>query len=193
MADTQRTRAAIQALFGDNVTGQVSCQDLRDFVVTVMNEEFANAGDFWAGPDEAYLLTPDTGRGWKMYSQEISLSYSIADGLSFGQIVMFASTSAWRQACASGSTSNQAMLGVMMGSYDDADTDCIILRKGLVYDSMLSASMADCNGWAVFLCSDDSAARAVISNPTLSRAIGVVISHEAGMWYFDPTWAVVGV
>jgi len=193
MADTQRTRAQLIALFADNVTGQISAQDLRDFLVTIMEDEFANPGDFWVGPDEAYLVTQDTGRGWKMYGQEISLSYSIADGLSFGQIVMFASTSAWRQACASNSIENQAMLGVMMGSYADAAVDCIILRKGLVYDSMLSASMNARNGGAVFLCSDDSAARAVISNPTQSRAIGAIISHEAGMWFFDPTWAVVGV
>ena len=37
MADTQRTRAAILALFADNVTGQTSVQDLRDYVVTIMN------------------------------------------------------------------------------------------------------------------------------------------------------------
>ena len=192
MADTQRTRAQLRALFADNVTGQISAQDLRDFLVTMMEDEFASPGDFWAGPDEAYLVTPDTGRGWKMYSQEISLSFSIADGLSFGQIVMFASTSAWRQAAASDSIFNRAMLGVMMGSYADAATDCIILRKGLVYDSMLSASMVNKNGWPVFLCSDKSEARATISNPTQSRAIGVVISANYGMWYFDPTWAVVG-
>ena len=36
MADTQRTRAAILNLFGDNVTGQISAQDLRDYVVTIM-------------------------------------------------------------------------------------------------------------------------------------------------------------
>ncbi len=192
MADTPRTRAALIGLLADNVTGQISAQDVRDFLVTVMEYEFANPGDFWRGPDEEFLLTQDTGKGWKMYDQEISLSFSIADGLSFGQIVMFASTSAWRQAAASDSIQNQAMLGVMMGSYADAAVDCIILRKGLIYDSMLSASMATRNGGAVFLCSDKSAARAVMSNPTQERAIGVIISHEAGMWYFDPTWAVVG-
>jgi len=192
MANTPRTRAQLIALFADNVTGQIGAQDLRDFLVTMMEEEFANPGDFWVGPDEAYLATPDTGKGWKMYSQEISMSQSIADGLSFGQIVMFASTSAWRQAAASGSIYNQAMLGVMMGSYADAATDCIILRKGMVYDSMLSASMEARNGGAVFLCSDNSEARAVMSNPTQERAIGVIISAAYGMWYFDPTWAVVG-
>jgi len=48
MSDTQRSRAAILSLLADNATGQISAQDLRDFVVTVMEEEFVNSGDFWA-------------------------------------------------------------------------------------------------------------------------------------------------
>ncbi len=65
MADTQRTRAAILSLFADNVTGQISCQDLRDFQVTVMESEFANPGDFWAKPQAKYSLTDKTARGAK--------------------------------------------------------------------------------------------------------------------------------
>jgi hypothetical protein len=34
MADTQRTLAALQALFADNTTGDISPQDLRDFLVS---------------------------------------------------------------------------------------------------------------------------------------------------------------
>ena len=52
MADTGRSRAQILSLFSDNVTGQISAQDLRDWVVTVMEEEFANFGDFWAKPQQ---------------------------------------------------------------------------------------------------------------------------------------------
>ena len=55
MADTQRTRAELLALMADNVTGQVSCQDLRDFMVTVMESEFANPGDFWRQPDSQFI------------------------------------------------------------------------------------------------------------------------------------------
>jgi len=36
MADTQRTLAALQALFADNTTGDISPQDLRDFLVSSM-------------------------------------------------------------------------------------------------------------------------------------------------------------
>ena len=36
MADTRRTRASILALFADNITGDISPQDLRDFVVTAL-------------------------------------------------------------------------------------------------------------------------------------------------------------
>jgi hypothetical protein len=35
MADTQRTLSALQTLFADNVNGDISAQDLRDFLVTV--------------------------------------------------------------------------------------------------------------------------------------------------------------
>ena len=49
MADTIRTRAAILALFADNFTGEISPQDLRDFVVST-----------WRPTDGvyAYLSTP---------------------------------------------------------------------------------------------------------------------------------------
>ena len=69
MADTQRTRAAMISLFADNVTGQVSAQDARDFIVTIMNEEFANAVDFWTEPLPEYITTDKTGRGFIEYSQ----------------------------------------------------------------------------------------------------------------------------
>ena len=36
MADTVRTRASILALFADNTTGDISPQDLRDFVLSTM-------------------------------------------------------------------------------------------------------------------------------------------------------------
>jgi len=36
MVDTVRTKAALLALFADNTTGDISPQDLRDFLVTVM-------------------------------------------------------------------------------------------------------------------------------------------------------------
>jgi len=37
MADTQRTKSQLETLFADNVTGDISPQDLRDFMTTVMN------------------------------------------------------------------------------------------------------------------------------------------------------------
>jgi hypothetical protein len=39
MADTIRTQAAILALFADNFTGEISPQDLRDFVVSTWRPE----------------------------------------------------------------------------------------------------------------------------------------------------------
>jgi len=36
MADTRRAKTALQTLLADNTTGQISAQDLRDFLVTVL-------------------------------------------------------------------------------------------------------------------------------------------------------------
>lgn len=38
MADTQRSLADLQALFADNTTGNISPQDLRDFLLTMVSE-----------------------------------------------------------------------------------------------------------------------------------------------------------
>ncbi len=44
MADTVRTFAALQALLADNVTGDISPQDVRDFLASVYNWVNASAG-----------------------------------------------------------------------------------------------------------------------------------------------------
>ena len=75
MSDTQRTRAALLSLAADNTTGQFSLQDMRDFMVTVMEEEFTNPGDFWAKPNPKNTTTDKTARGWKIYSQYIGSAF----------------------------------------------------------------------------------------------------------------------
>lgn len=47
MADTVRTQAAILALFADNITGDISAQDMRDYLVSVEPGSLA-----------AYISTP---------------------------------------------------------------------------------------------------------------------------------------
>jgi len=84
MADTQRTRAQLIALFADNVTGQISEQDLRDFLVTLMEEEFANPGDFWNQPTPMRTTTDKSARGWLLYSQTVSEACSFMNVMALG-------------------------------------------------------------------------------------------------------------
>ena len=133
MADTQRSRSAILTLFADNVTGQISAQDLRDFVVTLMEENsFQFAGDFWAEPTpESIYLTDRTGKGWKMHS------IVFGSEVSFGDVVYLSADGYWRPAHATVSDENR-ILGMAMESYAAAD-EGIVLRDGLVRLSEWSA------------------------------------------------------
>lgn len=54
MADTIRTRAALQVLLADNVAGDISAQDIRDFLVSCV---LRNSG---SGADQ-YIIKPHTG------------------------------------------------------------------------------------------------------------------------------------
>ena len=104
MADTQRARSAILALFADNVTGQISAQDLRDFVVTIMETpEFTYAGDFFNGPFTGGITTDKTTRGHHIYSQTMHSDYSA----SFGMPLAYNQTSGtWIPADLSNSANN---------------------------------------------------------------------------------------
>jgi len=56
MADTQRNKAALAALFADNTTGDISPQDLRDFLET-MHPGF---GSFYISTPAATSITDST-------------------------------------------------------------------------------------------------------------------------------------
>ena len=185
MADTQRTRSALLALFADNVTGQISAQDFRDFLVTIMNGEFKFEGDFWTQPDITNTDTGDTARGWKQYSQTID------SGASFGIVMCYTPSETWRPAGASGSVTN-GVLGVAMGSYASGDADCEILRKGMVYHSDMSADFNGNIGRVIFLNSVSGAISALAVDTALSMIIGYVADDTTGKWFFDPKWEVVG-
>ena len=191
MADTQRTRAAILALFADNVTGQISAQDLRDFVVTIMETEFANAGDFWKEPDAQNFSTSDSIKGWIDYSQLIS------EACSMGNILERTASGTWVLASGIvGSNSERPVtLGVAGDSYA-ASTIGNVLRKGLVYKSAFSASFADDRiGWPVYLYSDSPGSITTASQTSI-MIVGFVepmssrgISVDTNVWRFDPTYA----
>ncbi len=199
MADTSRTRAAILVLFADNVTGQISPQDLRDYVVTAMPAEFANPEDFWKEPDHLQITTDKTVRGWIDYSQTMHGNHSA----SFGMPLALISAGTWIPADLSRSVANPVM-GIAADSYASGATNMQVLRKGLIYDSGLSR-MSGFQGKPVYL---QSAATSTVGSidttvGTSDSTRGVIGYVEASdvivscyKWRFDPTigcWAVTGI
>ena len=191
MANTQRTRAALITLLADNVTGQISAQDLRDFLVTIMESEFANPGDFWKEPDAQYLTTGDTVKGWIDYSQLIS------EACSMGNILERGPSGQWTLASAIvGSNSERPVtLGVAADSYA-ISTFGDVLRRGLVYKSAFSASFGDDRiGWPVYLYSDAPGSITTESQTSI-MIVGFIepeqstgLASNTNIWRFDPTYA----
>ncbi len=191
MADTQRTRASLIALLADNVTGQISAQDVRDWLVTVMEAEFANPGDFWKEPDAQYLTTGDTVKGWIDYSQLIS------EACSFGNILERGPSGQWTLASAIvGSNSERPVcLGVAAADYA-ISTFGNVLRRGLVYHSAFSASFGDDRiGWPVYLYSDAPGSITTVSQTSIMMVGFIEPEQSTGLvsntniWRFDPTYA----
>ena len=191
MADTRRTRAAIMALLADNVTAQISAQDLRDAQYTVMPDEFVNPADFFKQPIPVYTTTDKTGRGWIDYSQ------FIGEACSFGAILFMNTSGYWSLAAVSVSTQN-ACLGVALNSYAALVSTAEILRKGIVYNSLLSGTFSNHIGRPVYLASGSAGAINVSITSATSKVIGVVEGNSAGdsaggKWRFDPPWSITGV
>ena len=198
MADTARTRAAILALFADNVTGQISAQDARDMIITIMNAEFAYVGDFWKKPNHQQIAADET-RGWKDYSQLIS------EAVSFGNILQRGPSGQWILASGivgSVISDRPLTLGLACDSYA-ASTFGTVLRQGLVYISALSASFENGIGWAVYLVSaagGGAPGSITCNSQTSCIVLGFVepegstcLSNNTNVWRFDPAygWGIV--
>lgn len=194
MADTQRTRSAILSLFADNTTGQISAQDTRDLIVTIMNEEFANEGDFWADPQAKYTTTDKTARGWKEYSQYIGSDCSFMN-------IMFqeASTGYWMRADVADSTKT-GMLGIAMDSYSSDVSTGIILKRGIIYDSSFSTVFSELIGRPVYLDSGVPGSVSIGETANSVLIVGWIVNSDdaggsaIGKWYFNGpgAWAIKG-
>jgi len=203
MADIQRTRAQLIALFADNVTGQISAQDLRDFLVTMMETpEFTYAGDFFNEPFAEGIITDKTTRGFHLYSQTLHNDYSI----SFGMPMAYNPVSGnWYWADYSVSAMNPVR-GIAADSYASGATDVKVLIKGIIYDSGLSL-FSGYVGKPVYLNSAAAAsthASIDILSGTSNRADGIigyilgsitVTYPSVYKWHFDGTinWGVTGI
>lgn len=190
MADTQRTRAALLALMADNVTGQISAQDFRDFMVTVMEEEFVNPGDFWKEPDVKYNTTDKTAVGWIDYSQ------TVLSDVSFGNILYLHASAGWKRANVSASAET-GLIGLACDSYTSGATTCNILRRGLVYDSSFSATFSGYMGKPVYLASGAPGSITITKTTNSTLIVGWIECSDTtataiGKYRFDPEWAIKG-
>jgi len=202
MADTQRTRAAILALLADNVTGQISAQDLRDTIVTIMESpEFTNPGDFFNEPIAGGITTDKTTRGFHLYSQTLHSNHSASFGMPFAYNQVSGN---WIPADLSRSIANPVR-GIAADSYASGATDMKVLIKGLVYDVGLSR-LSGFIGKPVFLQSAALSTRgSVDTTPGASASTWGIVGYVIGSltvtypsiykWHFDGTgnWAVTGV
>lgn len=201
MADTQRTRATILTLFADNVTGQIGAQDLRDFVVTVMESEFINSGDFWKDPYPAYLTTDKSTRGYHDHSQTMHADHSA----SFGMPMTFNGSGVWLPADLSRSAINP-VLGIAADSYASGATNVKVLRRGIIFDSgwsrlsgqagrpiyLQSASAVTSGDWSVTVGTSDSTL-GILGYVELSDT---KTTDSVYKWRFDYTigfWGITGV
>jgi len=195
MANTQRTRAALLALLADNVTGQISEQDFRDVLVTVMQEEFVNANDFWCSPAEYNNTTDETTRGDHLYSQIVSSV--LANGMSFGQVYNKDASNIWSTADVTVSGNNY-FLGMPASDYAVNNSVAKMLRRGVVTWGSASAIVASMVGYPLYLGSTGNVNSIVTTAPTNSRRIGYVLpsgqvqSTAVGTtkFFFDANWDI---
>ena len=190
MADTERTRAALLALFPDNVTGQGSTQDLRDGIVTWMPTEFVNPGDFFKQPHPDGLTTDKTVRGWIDYSEEVG------SDVSFGNTLYLSPASGiWYNATVSVSAKGPAT-GLAANSFTSGASNAQILRQGLVNDTAFSARFSGFIGRPLYLGSDALGSLSVTATAQSVQIVGLVERHSDGptttYFRFDPDWTVGG-
>jgi len=190
MADVQKTRAQVLALFADNVTGQISAQDLRDWVVTMMETEFAYAGDFWKQPGTRETTTDATCRGWKDYSQVMN------SACSFMNVLALDSDGGWVRADVADSTLN-GITGLAVDSYASNASDAVVLRRGMVYYSLWSAMLSNYIGRPIYLDSGVPGSMSIGITTNSQYIVGWVEASDdagtaSGKWRFDPQWSIKG-
>jgi len=192
MADTQRTRAQLLAYFADNVTGQISAQKLRDFLVTLMEEEFMSPGDFWKEPEPRYTTTDKYARGWVQHSQTVS------EACSFMNVMVLGPSGTWLLADVALSA-RTGTLGMAMDSYVAGYSFAEILRRGVVYHSAFSATWSGNLGRPLYLQSGVQGSISYTTTTNSVLVVGFIEQHSdgstivaSGKWRFEPDWAVKG-
>lgn len=190
MADTKRTRTEVLTLLADNVTGQISAQDMRDTIVSLMPEELAYPNDNWVQPGVREITTDGTVRGWKKYSQVMN------SACSFANILAMDSDGGWVRADVADSGLT-GIYGLAADSYASDASNAEILIRGMVYNSVWSALFSGYIGRPIYL---DSGVPGSISIGMTGNSVQVIGWIEAsddggvaiGKFRFNPEWAVKG-
>lgn len=184
MADTARSRSALLTLMADNVTGQISAQDFRDFMVTVMPAEFIYSNDFWNKPLLANLTAEGT-RGWHLYSQVLD-----SDCI-FGAALYQTVSGTWKNAdCADSDANCRLCLAASAISSGDSG---ILLEAGLIWKSAYSGIFNGYVGRPIYLDSGVIGSIAgPASTPTSAKVIGVIEDDTNGVYRFEADWTIVG-
>jgi hypothetical protein len=194
MADTQRSRSQLIALLADNVTGQISEQDVRDLLVTLMEVEFANPGDFWAQPRPINTTTDKSARGWMIYSQTVS------EACSFMNVLALGPSGAWLLGDAALSARSRE-LAMAMDSYVAGYSQATLLKRGVVYHSAFSATWSGNIGKFLYLMSGVQGSISYTITANSVRVVGLILPASdmstvvaSGKFFFDPynSWAVAG-
>jgi len=200
MADTPRTRAEVLTLFADNETGNISEQDLRDWVVTMMRDGlFLDRDDFWNQPAQAQLTTNLTAYGWHY-------SATMESAVSFGQPLYQTTTVATSQASQvwgkadAASTGKMPCMAISLEACGAGST-CDILRRGVVYFSEAGGTAASMTpGQWIYVAASMMSAGGIDSVgasaaqfytqtvPTSAQAIGRAVTPFK--FEFDPNWAI---
>ena len=191
MADTQRTRLQILTLLADNVTGQISEQDMRDIIVTLMEAEFVNPGDVWTRPNSLNTTTDGYARGWKVYSQTVS------EACSFMNAMVLGPSGNWLLADVADSTLT-GIIALAMDSYTAGQSVCELLREGLVYNSVFSATWSGNIGRPIYLQSGVPGSVSVTITTNSVLILGFIEHSDgstiiaSGKWRFSPEWSIRG-
>lgn len=177
MADTPRNREALRKLLADNIKGDITAQDFRDILVTVMPVEFHWPGDAWKGPHPDCIVDGTNSRGWRGW---VDYSQIMESAVSFGHALHLKGDGLWRKAQLSDSLVNPAM-GLALSEYTgmawvnvpDGDNSYATVW-------MHTESQAKVLRWGLIFCDDWPWA------PKLDGAIGHPVYLQSGP---DGTWA----
>lgn len=172
MADTKRSRATILSTVLDtNDNYGITAQDLRDFAVSVIPEERAEAGDHWSPPSEDQV-SAGQGRGW---TQVIT----VAEAVTAGQVLTLNASGEYELAGASALPTGPGVCMALAAASAAATTSALF--GGVAFFSGVFSGFVV--GRPVYLASG-TAGGVTQTQPTNAQPLGLAVA--AGIVRFKP-------